>query len=132
MRPFSSSVAANVLPVVGTQLSAASIGPQARLDFVLASSFFVLLRRHFILRCIVMVVHQGGSQMLSKLIWGLGGAMALFSVSVRAETRVPPVPGPASQIIDVSARPLLGNRLPECRLTGEVVLWVSHPGEDPR
>lgn len=42
-------------------------------------------------------------------------------------TSVPQAQLPASATIDISARPLFGHRLPECRLTGEVVLWVSRP-----
>ena len=65
--------------------------------------------------------------MLSRLIWGLAGAIALFSTSALTETSVPQAQLPASATIDISARPLFGHRLPECRLTGEVVLWVSRP-----
>ena len=67
--------------------------------------------------------------MLNRLIWTLAGGIALFSTPVRTEMSVPHMQGPASENIDISADAVLGNKLSECRVTGEVVLWVSRPVE---
>lgn len=67
--------------------------------------------------------------MLNRLIWALVGAIAFFSGPVRTQMNVPKMQGPAIENIDISAHAVLGNGLSECRVTGEVILWVSHPVE---
>ena len=57
--------------------------------------------------------------MLDRLIWGLGGAMALLGASVATEISVPPARGLASEAIDISAPPLLaGIGSPSATLPG--------------
>ena len=67
--------------------------------------------------------------MLNTLIWGLVGGIAVFNAPVRADISEPQMQSPSIQTIDISAHAVLGNRLSECRVTGEVILWVSREVE---
>src|SRR2546423_1799308 len=67
--------------------------------------------------------------MLNRLVWGLMAGIAVFNAPVRAEMSEPQMQGPSTQNIDISAHAVLGNRLSRCRVTGEVILWVSRPVE---
>ena len=67
--------------------------------------------------------------MLNTLIWGLVGGIAVFNAPVRADISEPQMQSPSIQTIDISAHAVLGNRLSKCRVTGEVILWVSRQVE---
>jgi len=67
--------------------------------------------------------------MLHRLMWVLVGGIAAFSAPVRSEMSGPHMQGPTTERIDISAHAVLGNRLAECRMTGDVILWVSRSVE---
>jgi hypothetical protein len=62
--------------------------------------------------------------MIKQLIWGWLGALALSS-ALAAEKSEPTLHGPLTVSMDIAAQPRNTNRLPACRLTGDVTLWVS-------
>ena len=65
--------------------------------------------------------------MLKRLIWVLVGEFAFFGLPTQAQMNVPQIQDLPSEKIDISARAEPGNRLPSCRVTGQVVLWISRP-----
>ena len=65
--------------------------------------------------------------MLKTPGWVLLAATVSLSAAVQAGQGVQDAPGPVTVNIDVSARPAYANRLSECRLTGQAILWVSRP-----
>ena len=74
---------------------------------------------------LIAVVLRWELEMLKRATWALVGMSIFFCGCAQAEMNATQMQGPASETIDISAQAVPGNRLSVCRVTGQVILWVS-------